>query len=55
MKLLLEHNLSHRLLDTLQAEFPGSTQVRLVGLAQASDRDIWEFAKAKDFVLVTKD
>lgn len=55
MKLLLDHNLSHRLLDKLQAEFPGSTQVRLVGLAQASDRDIWEFAKANDFVLVTKD
>ncbi len=55
MKLLLDHNLSHRLLDMLQAEFPDSTQVRLIGLAQASDRDIWEFAKANDFVLVTKD
>lgn len=55
MKLLLDENLSRRLVSDLQAEFPGSTQVALVGLGQANDRGIWEYAKLHDYVIVTKD
>lgn len=55
MKLLLDENLSRRLVPDLQAEFPGSTQVALVGLGQANDRGIWEYAKLHDYVIVTKD
>ncbi len=55
MKLLLDENLSRRLVVALQEMYPGSTQVALLGLEQASDSNIWEFAKQSDYVLVTKD
>lgn len=35
MKLLLDQNLSRRLLPHLQSHFPGTTQVALVGLERA--------------------
>ena len=55
MKLLLDENLSRRMVPFLQAEFPGSSQVALVGLERAADRNIWDYAKAEDFVVVTCD
>jgi predicted nuclease of predicted toxin-antitoxin system len=55
MKLLLDENLSRRLVPLLQGAFPGTTQVVLMGLEQADDRAVWEFAKAHDYVIVTKD
>lgn len=55
MKLLLDENLSRRLIPFLQQDFPGSTQVALIGLERADDREIWEFAKANGFVIVTRD
>lgn len=55
MKLLLDQNLSFRLLEKLENAYPGSTQVRLIGLDQAEDLAIWNYAKEKDFVIVTKD
>ena len=33
----------------------GSSQVRLLGLAEADDRAVWQHAKANAFVLVTQD
>ncbi len=35
--------------------FPGSSQARLLGLAEADDRVIWQHAKANGFTLVTQD
>jgi len=35
--------------------FPGSSQVRLLGLERADDRAIWNYAKEKGFVLVSLD
>ena len=55
MKLLLDQNLSYRLLDKLEAVFPGSTQARLIGMAQADDAAIWHHAKDSGFTIVTKD
>lgn len=55
MKLLLDENLSRRLLPALQVEFPDSSQVALLGLEQADDRGIWEYAKVHGYVIVTKD
>ena len=55
MKLLLDENLSRRLVPALQEMYPGSTQIALLGLEQASDLNIWEFARQGDYVLVTKD
>jgi predicted nuclease of predicted toxin-antitoxin system len=55
MKLLLDENLSKRLVPFLQADYPNTSQVVLLGLEQASDRDIWQYAKQHDYVIVTKD
>lgn len=55
MKLLLDENLSRRLIPFLQADFPDSTQVALLGLEKTTDREIWQFAKNNDYVIVTKD
>ena len=55
MKLLLDENLSRRIVPALQDAFPGSTQVVLAGLERAADRTLREYAKVNDFVIVTKD
>ena len=55
MKLLLDQNLPHRLLDVLVPAFPGSTHVRLLGLADASDDAVWCHARDHDFSIVSKD
>jgi predicted nuclease of predicted toxin-antitoxin system len=55
MKLLLDENLSFRIVSSLQEAYPGTSQVRLVGLECADDRAIWQFAKENDYVVVTKD
>ena len=55
MKLLLDQNLSRRLLPLLGLVFPGSTHVVHVGMERASDLAIWDYAIANDFVIATKD
>ncbi|RPJ32848.1 MAG: hypothetical protein EHM35_11125 [Planctomycetaceae bacterium] len=55
MKLLFDQNLSFKLCQALADVFPGSSQVRLLGLAEADDRTVWQHAKANAFVLVTQD
>jgi predicted nuclease of predicted toxin-antitoxin system len=55
MKLLFDENLSHKLLPLITASFPASQHVREVGLKGRTDEDVWEYAKAKGFVLVSKD
>ncbi len=55
MKLLLDENVSRRLVPFLQTDYPESSHVVLVGLEQASDRQIWLYAKEHGYVLVTKD
>jgi len=55
VKLLLDQNLSRRLLVDLEGTFPGSTQVALCGLDTASDATLWDFARAHGFAVVTKD
>lgn len=55
MKLLLDQNLSRRLLPALEPEFPGSSQTALLGLDTASDLDVWHVAKGEGFAVVTKD
>jgi predicted nuclease of predicted toxin-antitoxin system len=55
MKLLLDENLSRRVVPFLQAAFPGSSQVILEGLERASDLEVWKHAMDKGFVVVTKD
>lgn len=55
MKLLLDENLSRRIVPFLQAAFPGSTQVALLSLEGATDSEIWQYAKANGFVIVSRD
>jgi predicted nuclease of predicted toxin-antitoxin system len=55
MRLLLDQNLSHRLLGALDDLFPGSLHVRLLDLAEADDLTIWNYAKAHNLVIVTQD
>jgi predicted nuclease of predicted toxin-antitoxin system len=55
MKLLFDQNLSFKLYRQLADLFPGSNQLRLLGLSEADDRAIWEYAKANRFILVTQD
>ena len=55
MKLLLDENLSRRIVPFLQYEFPGTSQVTFLGLESASDQDIWLRAKKDGYVVVTRD
>lgn len=55
MKLLLDENLSRRLVDRLADLFPGSTHVAFAGLIQSSDTGVWRHAKAGDYTIVTAD
>jgi len=55
LKLLLDQNLSFRLLDKLKDAYPGSTQVKFVNLDQADDLTVWNYAKDNGFAIVTKD
>jgi predicted nuclease of predicted toxin-antitoxin system len=55
MKLLFDQNLSFKLCSRLADIFPNSAQVRRIGLAEADDRVIWEYAASQGYVLVTLD
>lgn len=55
MKLLFDHNLSPRLVDLLADIYPNSNHLYLMRLDQESDMIVWEIAKTKDYVIVTKD
>jgi len=41
--LLLDQNLSYRLVAALHKEFPGSQHVRDVGLKDATDEAVWNY------------
>jgi predicted nuclease of predicted toxin-antitoxin system len=55
MKLLFDQNLSFKLCQRLSDLFPDSSQVRLLGLAEAQDRTIWDHARTHGYILVTQD
>lgn len=55
MKLLFDQNISPRIVKRLESSFQGSKQVRHVDLEDASDNDIFEFARAEGFTIVTFD
>jgi predicted nuclease of predicted toxin-antitoxin system len=55
VNLLLDENLSPRLLLRLSSLFPGMIHVRDVGLKQSSDEIIWEWASANRRTIVTTD
>ena len=55
MKLLFDQNLSHRLVDALRNEYPGSVHVRAVGLRDGSDEAIWLYAVQHGLTIISKD
>ena len=55
MKLLLDENLSRRLVPFLQHDYPGSIQVVLLGMQSASDKEVWQKARDDGYVIVTRD
>lgn len=55
MKLLLDNNLSWRMLKLIEHEYPGSEHVSNVFRDRANDLEIAKFASQHQFVVVTKD
>jgi len=55
VKLLFDQNISFRIIKKIDSFFSGSKQVRDLGLEDASDIEIWKFAKLNDFIIVTFD
>lgn len=55
MKLLFDENLSPLLVRRLADLFPDSAHVHDLGLGQADDATILNFARDQDYVVVTKD
>ena len=55
MKLLFDQNVSFRILKLIADIFPDASQVRELGLENATDLEIFDFAKRNDFTIVTFD
>ncbi|HCX30291.1 MAG TPA: hypothetical protein DHU55_11060 [Blastocatellia bacterium] len=55
MKLLFDQNLSPSLPQRLADIYPESIHVRAVGLRDATDVAIWEYAKVQGYAIVSKD
>ncbi len=54
-KLLFDQNISPKIVRQVEADFPDSKQVRHVGLEDASDTTIFDYAKKHDYSVVTFD
>ena len=56
MKLLIDANLSWRLVKLISKSFPGSIHVSKTGLKiPAIDKQIWDWAKKNGYTIVTND
>ena len=55
MSLLFDENLSPRLIRLLEAAYPQSEHVELVGLKGQADLELWEYAARHGATLVPKD
>jgi len=53
--LLLDENLSFKIIRSVETQFPNSLHVRTIGLNNSSDYDIWNYAKANSLAIVTYD
>ncbi|HYN77746.1 MAG TPA: DUF5615 family PIN-like protein [Lamprocystis sp. (in: g-proteobacteria)] len=53
--MLLDHNLSPRLVGLLADLYPESTHVIALGMDRASDTDVWHYAAEHEFTIVSKD
>lgn len=55
MKLLFDQNISPKIVRQVEKDFPDSKQVRHVGLEDASDTVIFDYAKKNGYSIVTFD
>jgi predicted nuclease of predicted toxin-antitoxin system len=55
MKLLLDENVSDRIVPHIIDFFPDSVHVKSVGLERTDDTVIWNWAKPHGFTIVAKD
>ena len=55
MRLLLDQNLSFKLVRSLADVYPDSAHVRDLGFLEADDADIWRYAAEHGLVIVSKD
>ena len=55
MKLLFDENLSPNLPRLLAGRFPGTAHVRECGLRGQPDEEVWEYARANHYTIVSKD
>jgi predicted nuclease of predicted toxin-antitoxin system len=55
VKLLFDQNLSRILVGQLRDAFPESEHVTALGLDTATDREIWDHARERGHVIVSKD
>jgi len=55
VKLLLDENLSDQIIYRIVDLYPDSEHVKTLALTNTDDALIWEYAKANDFVIVSKD
>ena len=55
MKLLLDENLSDRIIHRIIDLYPNSEHVKTLALTNTDDKLIWDYAKANNFVIASKD
>jgi predicted nuclease of predicted toxin-antitoxin system len=55
VKLLLDENLSDRIINRVIDLYPDSRHVKPLGLTNTDDAIIWQYAKENDFMIVSKD
>ena len=55
MKLPFDQNLSPKLANQLSDLFPNSLHVQDAGLDTAEDSEVWDYAHAKGYIVVSKD
>jgi predicted nuclease of predicted toxin-antitoxin system len=55
MKLLLDENLSPKLIPQILVAYPGSLYIANCGFRKSLDLDVWNIARIHGFALVSKD
>ena len=55
MKLLFDQNISYRIVGLVSGNYPEAKHINQVGLEDATDNSIWNFAEENDYTIVTFD
>lgn len=55
MKILFDQNISYRLIKSIKNRFPEAASIRELGLENATDIQIWDFAHKNGYSIVTFD